>query len=204
MADIRLVRPRGQRLWGFVGVFALAGLLLWGSAFVFGDATDPAEQPRVGAAADFGADRPPVLPLQSVPFQTLIPVQQRDLGRLVRISGTAESAVRRNAVWVRSASGHRILVRFEPPPEEGAVPGVGAGRQVEFEGYLQTISRAEFLEWADSLRISIPRPPPGRKFGDLPDPSFARVDSLFIREFYISVRPEGLTPAARAESVAAR
>jgi hypothetical protein len=204
MADIRLVRPRGDRLWLLMGAIALAGLLLWGSAFVFGDATDPEEQPRVGAAADFGAVRAPVLPVSSVPFQTLLPVQQRDLGRLVRLNGVAESGRHRNAVWVRAASGHRILVRFEPEPPAEQMPSVSPGRSVDFEGYLQKISRAEFLEWADSLRISIPRPPPARKFGDLPDPSFARVDSLFIREYYISVRPQGMTPAAPAEAVAAR
>ena len=40
--------------------------------------------------------------------------------------------------------------------------------------------------------MSIPRPPPGRKFGDLPVPAFARLDSKFVKTFYISVRPEAL------------
>ncbi len=63
---------------------------------------------------------------------------------------------------------------------------------VELDGYLSKISNAEFKVWMDTLGVHIPRPPPGNKFGDLPDPSFARVDSLFIKSFYISVRPEAL------------
>ena len=38
---------------------------------------------------------------------------------------------------------------------------------------------SEFRQIVDSLNVRIPRPPPARKFGDLPDPSFARVDSLY-------------------------
>jgi hypothetical protein len=65
---------------------------------------------------------------------------------------------------------------------------------VDLDGYLEKISEAEFQVWMDSLGVSIPRPPPGRKFGDLPEPAFARIDSLFIKNFYISVRPEALQP----------
>lgn len=202
MADIRLVRPRVERLWLWIGVLAVVALLFWASAFVFGDATDPTEQPRVGAAAGFGAERAPVLPAQTVPLETLIPLQTRDLGRLVRLTGVAESRVASNAVWIRSSGGRRILVRFQPPPPEGALSGLGPGSAVSFDGYLQKISRAEFKEWVDTLNIAVPRPPPGRKFGDLPDPAFMRVDSLFVRDFYISVRPEGIEPEDRAGSSA--
>lgn len=198
MADIRLVRPRGERLWVWIGLLCVVALLFWGSAFVFGDATDPSEQPRVGAAANFGADRAPVLPAQTVPFQTLVPLDTRDLGRLVNLTGVADTRVAGNAVWVRSSGGRRILVRFQPAPPEGALAGIGQGSAVNFDGYLQKISRAEFKEWVDTLRIAVPRPPPARKFGDLPDPAFMRVDSLFVRDFYISVRPEGIRPRERA------
>jgi hypothetical protein len=199
MADIRLVSPRGSRVWMLMGALALAGVLVWASAFVVGDATAPEEQPRVGAAADFGASRPPVLPVEAVPFQTVTPIQNRDLGRLVRISGVVESRVRVNSVWVRTPEGIRILVRFEPAPPPELLAGISAGSTVAFDGYLQNIALAEFHQIADSLNIRIPRPPPARKFGDLPDPSFARVDSLFIREFYVSVRPEGMQPETPQE-----
>jgi hypothetical protein len=63
---------------------------------------------------------------------------------------------------------------------------------VDVQGYLQKISRAEFDAWIDSLDVYLPRPAPGVKFGDLPDSGFVRIDSLFIRDYYISVRPEAL------------
>ncbi len=54
MADIRLIRPRGNRLWFYVGGFAAIGFVLWASAFVLGDATAPTERPKVGAEIGFG------------------------------------------------------------------------------------------------------------------------------------------------------
>jgi hypothetical protein len=100
---------------------------------------------------------------------------------------------------VRADDNRRILVRFEPAPPEGGVR-LPPGGTVDLSGYLEKVSRAEFNVWMDTLRVAIPRPPPGRKFGDLPDSSFARVDSLFIKNFYLSVRPESLQPAAAAGS----
>ncbi|HYJ81179.1 MAG TPA: hypothetical protein VEW03_16310, partial [Longimicrobiaceae bacterium] len=120
-------------------------------------------------------------------------------GRVLRLSGWAESGVRRNAVYVRAADGRRILVRFEPEPPEGALRGIYAGGAVDMNGYLQKLSRAEFDVWMDTLRVVVPRPRPGVKFGDLPDSSFARVDSLFVKDYYLSVRPEGLRPGPPPE-----
>jgi hypothetical protein len=192
MADIRLARESGPRTWLWVGLLAAVGLGLWSTAFFVGDATDPDERPQVGAGLDIGSDRAPVLPAQAVPLQSLVPIETRDLGRLIHVSGVAESGVRRNAVWVRSPGGRRILVRFEPAPAEGALSRIGPGSTVEADGYLETISRAEFIAWMDTLGVNVPQPPPGRKFGDLPDPAFARIDSLFVKSYYVSVRPEGL------------
>lgn len=191
MADIRLVRSHTSRIWLWTGLLAAVGLALWASAFLFGDATE--EQRAVGADLEIGSARAPVLPAQAIPLQTLVPLQSRDLGMLVRVTGVAESRARANALWVRSEGGRRILLRFEPPPPPEALSRFAPGTRVELEGYLEKISRAEFLVWMDTLGVSIPRPPPGRKFGDLPDPGFARVDSLFVKSYYISVRPEALT-----------
>jgi hypothetical protein len=199
MADIRLARPAGSRIWLWTGILAFLGLALWGSALVFGDATDPEEQPRVGAALDLGASRPPVLPALPVPLQTLNPLETRDLGRLVHVTGVSETSARHNAMWVRTTDGRRMLVRLEPEPEPELTQRLGAGSSIALDGYLAKISRAEFEVWMDSLGVRIPRPPPARKFGDLPDPGFARVDSLFIKNFYVSVRPEALRPAAQPE-----
>ncbi len=199
MADIRLARPRGSRVWLYTGILATLGIALWASAFLLGDATDPAEQPRVGAALDIG-ERPEVLPAQAVPLQSLTPLEQRDLGRLVHLTGVAESRVRENAVWVRTAGGRRLLVRFEPPPEPEAISGIGPGSSLQLDGYLAKISRAEFEVWMDTLGVRIPRPPAAARFGSLPDPNFARVDSLFIRNFYVSVRPEALRREAAEET----
>lgn len=207
MPDIRLSRPPTERLWIWVAVLSLLGIGLWSTAFFLGDATDPAERPKVGAALDVGEDRTPVLPAQAVPFRAIAPVETRDLGRLIHLEGVAESPVRSNAVWVRSSGGRRVLVRFEPPPPEEELPGIGAGSSVSFQGYLENMSRTEFWAWMDTLGVRIPQPPPGRKFGDLPDPSFARIDSLFIKSYYISVRPEGLDvprPTEVDDAVAAR
>lgn len=195
MADIRLARPRANRLWLYVGVLAGLGFLLWASAYVLGDATDPAEAPKVGAQMGFGEERTPVLPAQATPFESIETLQARDLGRLIRISGAVGSRVAGNSVWVRAPDGRRILVRFEPAPPPEALRRVGSGGSIELDGYLEKISEAEFDVWMDTLGVRIPRPPPGRKFGDLPEPAFARVDSLFIKNFYISVRPEALTPS---------
>jgi hypothetical protein len=200
MADIRLVQQRGSRIWLIMGSLAVLGILLWASAFVVGDATDPDELPRVGAAADFGSVRAPVLPVEAVPFGTLTPLQTRDLGRLVRVSGVAESRVAVNSVWIRTPEGYRILARFEPAPDPELLRGIGPGSSVSYSGYLHNIALAEFHQIVDSLGVRIPRPPPARKFGDLPDPSFARVDSLFIKTYYISVRPQAIRPDAPAEA----
>lgn len=193
MPDIRLVRPRSSHVWISTGVLALVALLVWiVSTFIVGDRTAPAEQPRVGAAANFGAERAPVLPVRAAPFATLLPLQERDLGRLVHVNAVAESRVASHWVWVRTSTGARILVRFEPAPPPGALARVFPGARLDVDGYVQKISRAEFNAWVDSLGVSIPRPPPGRKFGDLPSPDFIRLDSLFIKEYYLSVRPEAL------------
>jgi hypothetical protein len=200
MADIRLVQPRGSRVWALMSALAVAGVLLWASAFVFGDATAPDELPRVGAAADFGANRAPVIPVEAVPFGSLTPLHNRDLGRLVRVTGVVESRIAANSVWIRTPEGFRILARFEPAPPPELLQGIGPGSSVSFSGYLQNIALAEFLQIVDSLQVRIPRPPPARKFGDLPDPSFARVDALFIKDYYVSVRPEGIRPDAPAEA----
>jgi hypothetical protein len=200
MADIRLVQSRGARVWPVMGGFAVVGALLWASAFLFGDATAPDELPRVGAAADFGAVRGPVLSVEAIPFASLTPLMTRDLGRLVSLSGTVESRVAAGSVWVRTPEGYRILARFEPMPDAETLRGIGPGSSVSFRGYLQTIALAEFRQVIDSLNVQVPRPPPARKFGDLPNPAFARVDSLFIKNYYVSVRPEGVRPEPRTES----
>jgi hypothetical protein len=191
MADIRLSRPGGNRLWWWVGGLAAVGLVLWASAFVLGDATE-SQGRQVGANANFGELRAPLIPAEAEPFQALATLQTRDLGRLVHISAVAETAPRSNAIWVRTPGGRRILVRFEPPPPPELLQRFYRGASVELDGYLSKISNAEFKVWMDTLGVHIPRPPPGNKFGDLPDPAFARVDSLFIKSFYISVRPEAL------------
>jgi hypothetical protein len=196
MADYRLVQPAGPRLWLIMGGLAVAGLIAWSMALLVGDPTAPEEQPRVGAAANFGASRPPVIPVEAVPFGSVTPIQTRDRGRYVRVSGVAESRVAANSLWVRTQEGYRVLVRFEPEPARELLRGINAGAAVSFNGYLQNIARAELRQILDSLNVRLPRPPPARKFGDLPDPGFARVDSLLIKEYYVSVRPEGIRPSA--------
>jgi hypothetical protein len=189
-------------VWAIMGGLASVGLIFWASAFFIGDATAPDELPGVGAAAGFGAVRAPIIPVEAVPFGTLTPVQTRDLGRLVRLSGVAESRVAVNSVWVRTPEGFRILVRFEPTPPPELLQGITAGSRVDFQGYLHNIALAEFLQIADSLNVRMPRPPPARKFGDLPDPEFARVDALFIKNYYISVRPAGIRPETAPDTSA--
>lgn len=177
-----------------MGAFAFAGVLLWASAFFFGDATAPDELPRVGAAADFGSVRAPVLPVEAVPFASLTPLATRDIGRLVRLNGVVESRIAANSAYVRTPEGYRILVRFEPPPDPELLTGIGPGSTVRFDGYLHNIALAEFRQIVDSLNVQIPRPPPARKFGDLPSQSFMQVDSMFIKNYYVSVRPQGIRP----------
>jgi hypothetical protein len=202
--DIRMVRRRGSRVWLWVGTLAALSLLVWaGSTFVFGDATTRSAERAVGADARFGADRAPVQPMDAEPFASVLPLETRELGRLVRLTGYPESRVRDGAVWVRAAGSRRILVRFEPEPPQGALSGVFPGAQIDVEGYVQRMSRAEFDTWMDTLGVVLPRPrqQQGGKFGDVPDSLFARVDSLFIRNFYVSVRPWGLQPGARPAGV---
>lgn len=187
--DIRLVR-RSSKVWLWVGTLAVGALLLWSSAYLFGDATRGAQQKAVGAAANFGADRAAVLPAEVEAFESILPIEDRELGRLVRLQGTALSRVSASSLWMQARGGRRILVRFEPTPE--TAPRYAPGSAVRVDGYVQKISAAEFGAWIDSLGVSLPRPRPGVKFGDLPDSGFARVDSLFIRNYYISVRPEGI------------
>ena len=194
MPDIRLVRPRNSHVWLWSGLTAFVAILVWiGSTFFFGDATAAAAGKKVGARAGFGADRSEVLPLRSESFAEALPLEDRELGRLLRFTGTAESGVRRGALWVRSPTNHRILIRFEPLPEDSALlRRFYPGAQVRVDGYLQKVALAEYAAWMDSLGVVVPRPAPGVKFGDLPDSSFARVDSLFIKNYYLSVRPAGI------------
>lgn len=190
--DIRLVRGRESRVWLWVGLLAGAGVALLVMVNVFGGDATTAAKRQVGAAANFGANRAEVLPMETQAFETLLPLDPRQLGRLVHLRATAETGVRGNAVWVRTPTGRRILVRFEPAPPSGALRAMGPGSIVDVNGYIQKISRAEFDLWTDSLNVVIPRPRPGTKFGDVPDSGFAKIDSLFIKSFYVSVRPEGL------------
>jgi len=199
MADIRMVQPRAGRMWLWMGGLALVGLLLWASKFVVGDATDPDQVRGVGANAGFGEGRAPLIPMPAEPFEEVDPLDTRDLGRLVKITGVMESPLRGNAAWVRASGGRRILLRFEPPPEPDLLRRFGPGTSVSLAGYVEKISRAEFEVWLDTLGVSIPRPPPGRKFGDLPDPAFARLDSLFVKTYYVSIRPEALDVSGNQE-----
>jgi hypothetical protein len=192
--DIRLVRGRNQRLWLWTAVLVVLAVAAWGSVYLIGDATRPAHARLSGEKANFGADRGAVLPMHTEEFDRSLPLEERELGRLLHLTGWAESEVRANALWVRTTSGRRILVRFEPPPP--GRPRIYAGGRVDLLGYLQKISRAELDSWLDSVNVRLPRPRPGVKFGDLPDSTFARIDSLFIRRYYLSVRPEGLGGAA--------
>jgi hypothetical protein len=192
MPDIRFFRTRASRLWLWTGGLALIAIAVWAWGTFGRDPTAEAERPQIGQALNFGADRAPVLPVFPTPFDSIAPLDTRDLGAYVHLRGTAESGLRRNAVWTRATDGRRILVRFEPAPEESAVQHVRSGGSINVSGYVQKIAVAEFQSWMDSLGVRIPRPAPGVKFGDLPDPAFARLDSLFVKEYYVSVRPEGV------------
>ena len=197
MADIRLVRPRGSGLWIWIGGLVGLALLVWGIGFFVADPTEEARELRVGASANFGGERAPVLPVEATTFASVSPLGDGDLGRLLHVRGVVESRVVNNAMWIRTEGGRRIMVRFEPPPPPEALTAFGPGRRVDLQGYLTRIARAEFDVWADTLRIALPQPPQrvGGKFGEVPDSAFQRVDALFIRNYYISVRPEALTAA---------
>lgn len=196
MPDIRLVRPRGSKLLAVIGALIAAGLIAWSSSYVFGDAT-AAKQHGIGARSGLGEVRAPVIPMRSVAFQTVAPIEQKDLGRLVRFTGTTETRTVAGAVWARSDDGRRILLRWEPLPAGTRAPTIGPGFRIQVDGYLQRISRAEFDMWADSVGASIPRPPPGIKFGDRPDSAFAQVEALFVKDYYVSVRPSIPGPVAQ-------
>ena len=201
--DIRLVRGRHHRIWLWTAVLVGLSLLALLTAHVFGDATEATRIANVGASSTFGADRAPVLPVVVEPFLEVRELKDRELGRLVHLSGVAESIVRRGAVYVRAPDGRRILVRFEPEPPPGALGSFCLGCGVDVNGYLSKLSRTEFDVWMDTLRFAVPRPRPGVKFGDLPDSNFARIDSLFIKDYYLSVRPEGIRPGRGGARVAA-
>jgi hypothetical protein len=196
--DIRLTRGRNQRVWLWTACIVGVSALVMAAAMLFGDPTARQRGPGVGAAANFGSDRAPVLPVVIEPFERVGELTDRELGRLVHLTGTAESGVRRSALYVRTPQGRRILVRFEPAPPEGKLSGFFNGGGVDVTGYVQKISRAEFDVWMDTLQVAIPRPPPGVKFGDLPDSNFMRIDALFIKDYYLSVRPEGIGRRAAA------
>lgn len=194
MVDIRLAQPRTGQLWFWALAIAGAALLLWASTFLFGDATEPDRVRGVGANAGFGEARAPLIPMPAEPFPEVDPIETRDLGRLVQVNGVVENGPRASSAWIRSSDGRRILLRFEPEPPEGALARFGPGSSINVEGYIEKISRAEFDVWLDTLNASVPRPPPGRKFGDLPPATFAQLDSLYVKTYYISVRPEALEP----------
>src|SRR4051794_35719082 len=141
--EIRLTRGRNHRVWLWTALLFAAGAAAIASAVIFGDPTEHPRGPGVGAAAHFGSDRAPVLPVVVEPFAQVRRLTDRELGRLVRLEGTAESGVRRNAVYVRTPDGRRILVRFEPPPPPGRLAAMFNGGGVLVEGYLQKISRVE-------------------------------------------------------------
>lgn len=190
--DIRLTRGRTQRVWLWtLAIVGVAGLVTL-AAMIFGDPTEHGRGTGVGAASNFGADRAPVLPVVVEEFHAIGELTDRELGRLVHLTGTAESGVRRSAIYVRTGEGRRILVRFEPAPPEGRLNSLCNGCGVDVTGYVQKISRAEFAVWMDTLGVVVPRPAPGVKFGDLPDSNFIRIDALFIKDYYLSVRPEGI------------
>jgi hypothetical protein len=191
MPDIRLVHARSNRLWLWSGLLALIAIAVWAWGTFGYDPTAEGERPQIGEALNFGAERAPVLPIFPMPFDSVAPLSAHDIGTYVQLRGSALSAVRRDAVWVRSNDGRRILVRFEPSPPENAIAHIRSGGAVNLSGYVERVALAEFNLWMDTLGVRIPRPRPGAKFGDLPDPEFARVDALFVRDFYVSVRPEG-------------
>jgi hypothetical protein len=199
MADIRMVRPPTSRLWLWMGGLAFLGILLWASALVFGDPTEEVEHRLIGAAMDVGAGRAPVIPPRPVPLADALPLEEEDRGRYVLLQGVIEAGPRADAIWVRAAQNRRIMARIEPrTPESGAL-SLRPGATVALPGYVERIARTEFNAMMDSLGVRIPRPPPGRKFGDLPPPEFMALDSLLIRTYYISIRPEALARPAQED-----
>ena len=201
MVDIRLVRPRGGRIWVWTGTLAALALFALLLSMIFGDPTTLKRTKK--RMAVFPTEREELPPLRAVGFATVRPLEDRALGRLLHLTGTAQSGIARNAMWVKSDDGRRVLVRFEPDPPAGALRGIYAGGSVSLDGYLTRIARAEFEGYTRSLGVVIPRPEPGVKFGDLPDSNFVRVDSLFIKDYYLSVRPDGINPSAGAAPPAA-
>ena len=202
--DVRLTRGKNHRVWMWVALIVGVSVVALLAAMVFGDPTQSGSQRGVGAAANFGKDRAPVQPVVIESFEQVKRLSDRELGRIVQLTGTAESAVRRAAVYVRTPTGRRILVRFEPTPTPEQLRGIVNGGGVNVTGYLMKISRAEFNVWMDTVGVVIPRPKPGVKFGDLPDSNFMRIDSLFIKDYYVSVRPEGIGRPGVAPPVAAQ
>lgn len=199
MVDIRLVRLPESRVWMWTGALALLALGGYASTFFLEDPTDPGEMQRVGAQADFGAERAPVLPARPIPFASVRPVTEQDLGALVRVAGIAETPVRANAVFVRAEDDRRVLVRFEPAPAQNSEPEIAGGGTVELEGYLQRIALAEYRTWVqDTLGHRIPRPRAHHKFGWVPDDDFRAIDSLYIKSYYLSVRPRAPDSATGA------
>lgn len=197
MADIRIVRPRGSHLWLWSGVLAGLALVALALSWVFGDPTMRGRNKDKEAALN--AQRAPVTPLRAVRFESALPLETRQIGRLLYLDGTAESRQVRGAVWVKTANGRRILVRFEPDTSAKGLRWLGYGSRVQANGYVTKIGRAELNAWLDSLGVVLPRPRPGEKFGDLPDSNFVRVDSLFIKDYYLSVRSGGLASVSRGE-----
>ncbi|HEX6749324.1 MAG TPA: hypothetical protein VF092_18665, partial [Longimicrobium sp.] len=179
--DIRLVRGRNHRVWLWTLTLAFLGALAILAAVLFGDPTSHGRYGGVGADANFGADRAPVIPVVIESFDDVDKLTDRELGRVVHLVGTAETPVRRSAIYVRTREGRRILVRFEPEPPRDRLASMCSGCGVNVNGYLQKISRAEFNVWMDTLGYVVPRPRPGVKFGDLPDSGFIRIDSLFVK-----------------------
>jgi hypothetical protein len=199
MADIRMVRPPSSKLWLWMGGLAALGILIWAGALVFGDPTEALEHRLIGQHMDVGADRAPVIPPTPVPFADAIPLSEEDRGRFIVLAGVIEAGPAANAVWVRAAQNRRILARIEPMPPEAGRPPLRAGMAVELPGYVERIARTEFNALMDSLGVRIPRPPPGRKFGDLPPPEYLALDTLLVRTYYISVRPEALARSAASD-----
>ena len=135
--DIRLTRGRNHRVWLWTAFLIGCGALALVAAALFGDPTSHGRGPGVGANAHFGADRAPVLPVVIEEFGRVPQLSDRELGRLLHVTGTAESGVRRAAVYVRAPDGRRILVRFEPTPPAGALNRFVNGGGVDVRGYLQ-------------------------------------------------------------------
>jgi hypothetical protein len=198
--DIRLVRPKGGKIWVWTGSLAALALGALVLSMIFGDPT--ASMRIKKRMAVFPTQRSAVTPLRAVSFETVRPLEDRALGRLLHLSGTLQSGIVRNSAWVKADGGRRILVRFDPAPPAGALSSMLYSGRVEVDGYLSRIAEAEFKGWMDSLHVAIPRPEPGVKFGDVPDSNFVRIDSLFIKSYYLAVRPNGIAGSSGAATPA--